>query len=997
MVSIPSDTSSAVAQRETNDNFDYIFPNNVAPPALKADLPHPSARIANTLQLVYCNNILARNQNLVSTDSNDLDHFNTRLEAREHAWRQRIDTLESERLRWTVEQMVKSFAEDSHKGSAAVTEIVLLGPLLDYENYRILVSCLLEKSEQSSSTDLTLLRGIVQVLECAPSAFLVDDDLVRITNVLFREFSAAENTDNDRHVYLTWVLSRILDVMVAGNVKDLNRNRNHQPALQLLVDLKNAKNSYVRRQAAHSFQALQYASGGETPLQALWKFFQSTAVGTYSPSIAFTYNPLRFVTSDSLTIFMLNPLWFVEGLQHLEKTRGGEYKDITSVIKVSRLDLVDRQDGTTVAKDAYMSKPSGIKIKGRDVIMVRQDATTIAKAANMPKERCPWYVALKGTARFVQEGRLFDFNQVVFQAPCRHNVNFQWGVCRQLGEIAIDPLWDAEIRQQAIDFLVRLYKTDTDWNPQTDTKCWILSLLHLISSQVDLSTMDHALGLLKDLKSHTTNEFPRAIPLSIRLPLPTSFPLLTRVQEIPDIEFTLHALRKRTTAEYERTLYIPPMAKASLSASDNGGLFPLMDKVQEFLASDRQVMLILGDSGVGKSTFNRQLEYVLWQKYNGDRIPLFINLPESKQPEKDLVAEQLRAHNFPEEQIQELKYHRQFILICDGYDERQLNCNLYTRNLLNRPEQWNAKLIIACRTQYLRSEYRDQFVPNTPAIYDRPATDLFQEAVIVPFSEEQIVIYTRHYVPLEPGTWVEKDYIDMLTAIPNLMDMVKTPFLLKITLEALPKVVASELNNSHGHILRAQLYDVIVVHWLQANHQELYDGFSCSDHQMPDELLDAHIFTQMGLDYSTSLATAIFQMQDGNPVVQYSHIKDKSTWRAEFFGPDLKVFLLRESSPLSLTGNHYQFVHRSILEYFFSRAIFDPDVLSATDATLSVVNSPLYSRNLTGESSVIQFLCDRVQQFPTFKQRLLTIIEQSKTDPNASQAAANAITILSRA
>ncbi|KAK3841816.1 MAG: hypothetical protein J3R72DRAFT_491132 [Linnemannia gamsii] len=970
MVSIPTDHSSAFAQRGTvDDYFRVIFPYNVAPPVLTASFPLPGARIDSTLQLVYCNSILARKQEVVSAISDDPGHFNTLLEDREQAWRQGIETLEPYRLRWTVEQMVKSFAEDTLKGSAAVTEIVLLGPLLDRENYRILISCLLDKFEQPSSMDLTLLRGLVQVLECAPSGFLIGEDLVRITSVLFKEISTANNLANDHLVYLTWALSRNLDVMVAGNVKDLNRDCDHQPTLQLLANLKNGVNIYVRHQAAHAFQALLYACDDETPLQLLWRLSQSSAVGT----------------SDGSSVFMLNPLQAVKGLQRLQDIQGGAYEDTTSGIKGSRVAAV-----------------------------IEQDATTFTNDADQSKGKCPWYLALQGTALFVRQGRLNDFNQVVIKAPCRHDVNFQWGVCRQLGEIAVDHLWDAEIRQQAIDFLVRLYRTNTDWSPQSDTKSWILSLLCFISSQADPSTMDHALASLKDLKSYTANEFPRAIPLDTRLPLPASFPLLSRVQKIPEIELTLHALMKKTIAEHEQILYIPPMAKASLNASDNDYLFSLMDKAQEFLASDRQVMLILGDSGAGKSTFNRHLENVLWKKYDRDRIPLFINLPESKQPDKDLVAEQLRAYNFSEVQIQELKYHRQFILICDGYDERQLNCNLHTTNSLNHPDQWSTKLIITCRTQYLGSEYRDRFVPDTPGIFNRSANDLFQEAVIVPFSTDQIADFIGYYIPLEPRTWSTQDYMDKLTTIPNLMDMAKNPFLLSITLEALPKLVDGKSDLSKVRILRAQLYDVFVNNWLQINKRRLQGStMSTVSRLVLDELLERG-FTRMGLDYSTRLAAAIFQMQDGNPVVHDIQLKKKVTSKQEFFGPDYHALLLLESIPLIRTEKHFRFIHRSVLEYFFSRTIFDPDnhnertyfqlkdVFNATyarlvDERLAVANSPLYWKSLTSEPSVIQFLCDRVQQFPASKQQLLAIIWMSKTNSEATHAAANAITILARA
>ncbi|KAG0046685.1 WD_REPEATS_REGION domain-containing protein, partial [Linnemannia elongata] len=216
---------------------------------------------------------------------------------------------------------------------------------------------------------------------------------------------------------------------------------------------------------------------------------------------------------------------------------------------------------------------------------------------------------------------------------------------------------------------------------------------------------------------------------------------LTQAEDDYSIESTVTALRMQRLEEYEQPVFISPMAKPSLQAPDDT-LFPLMDKVKDFLSGGPQVMLILGDSGAGKSTFNRYLEHELWQDYHfGGRIPLFINLPALERPEKDLIAEQLRIYRFSELQIQGLEQHRQFILICDGYDESQLSSNLHTTNLLNRSGQRDTKLLITCRTQYLGPEYRLRFVPTAVGKYNRAADDLFMEAVIAPFSKEQIEDY----------------------------------------------------------------------------------------------------------------------------------------------------------------------------------------------------------------------------------------------------------------
>ena len=144
-------------------------------------------------------------------------------------------------------------------------------------------------------------------------------------------------------------------------------------------------------------------------------------------------------------------------------------------------------------------------------------------------------------------------------------------------------------------------------------------------------------------------------------------PLLDRAQNKPDVESSLRQLRKRRLEDQKNTIYIPPQAKASLQAPDDA-LFPLMENVQEFLKSNQhQVLLLLGDSGAGKSTFNKALECELWGNYKkGGPIPLHISLASIDKPDQDMIAKQLRRFDFSDAQIKELKDYRDFILICDG-------------------------------------------------------------------------------------------------------------------------------------------------------------------------------------------------------------------------------------------------------------------------------------------------------------------------------------------
>ncbi|KAG0345776.1 hypothetical protein BGZ54_005434, partial [Gamsiella multidivaricata] len=152
---------------------------------------------------------------------------------------------------------------------------------------------------------------------------------------------------------------------------------------------------------------------------------------------------------------------------------------------------------------------------------------------------------------------------------------------------------------------------------------------------------------------------PSPYPLKVGLPQLASSSLLDRVQDIPDVEDDLRRLKERRLAERGKAVYIPPQAKASLQAS-NDALFPLTEKVHEFLNSDRKVLLLLGDSGAGKSTFNRTLECDLWDSYEKEKgpIPLHINLPAIDKPHQDMIAKHLRRNDFTEPQIREIKQHR---------------------------------------------------------------------------------------------------------------------------------------------------------------------------------------------------------------------------------------------------------------------------------------------------------------------------------------------------
>ncbi|KAF9119578.1 hypothetical protein BGW39_000214, partial [Mortierella sp. 14UC] len=320
-----------------------IFSKNVSPATLTAPLPQPRARIDETTQLVYGYQLLSMGQPY-SPDPNTDELQDIPLNNTQQEWVDLIDPIEQDRLHWIVEKLVRAFVEDDLKGSAAIGEIVLLGPILDREMYRTLLNCFISQFEQDKLLDITLLHGLVQLVECASDGYLVDDDLARIATVLFKKLSMTHNGTSDHVLLLTLALDRLLDVMVAGKVKDLNRDRDHQPMLQLLDGLKGSDNAYVKYQATYAYQALQYVPDDETPLQVVWRYSKMAAAGASAVS----------------SVFKLDPAGLLQGLESLQEIGA-------SVIGVAKARFDGYQplrEGTGTAvrmtedKFAYMKKRS---------------------------------------------------------------------------------------------------------------------------------------------------------------------------------------------------------------------------------------------------------------------------------------------------------------------------------------------------------------------------------------------------------------------------------------------------------------------------------------------------------------------------------------------------------------------------------------------------------------------------------------------------------------
>ncbi|KAF9934674.1 hypothetical protein FBU30_000998 [Linnemannia zychae] len=943
---------------------------------MKPTVPEPGDRIETTQQLVSCSMLLAE----FSTPTSGLieqtvqeEEINAQrqpgisnlptdgeipadIASQEWIRSNREDQTEQENIHNLVSKMVEEFIKMALKDSSTISEIVLLGPILGQEQFRKLLSCFIGQFEQSRILDVDLLQGLVQLVQCAPKGYLIADDLVVILSTLRKRLEGTHQQSAEHPYHLTLAVSCVLDVMAENRVEDLNRVLEQEPLSEVLSSLKGSSDPYLMYQALYASQALLYVPNDETVLKALIRHGSQIAGGA----------------AKVATITRLDFQSVMEGLGELQKAF---------------------VDGIEITRNVYEGVSALVKSG--------QEFLEVFSGEAMFSQKHPWYSAVSAARAFVHN----ELNQLIYQAPCRDNSLFQWGICQILGEIANDPIWTISIRQQSIDLLEELYKNDSQWGQDISVKNWMISIITQLSESKDEEIKTKALNLLQDLNMDGINAIRHPYPLRNRLPAPESSSFLIRVQNIPNVELGVKELRQQsknnhqtvyTPSQAKQAVYIPPLAKASFQAPDDD-TFPLMEKVQEFLTSERQVMLILGDSGTGKSTFNRHLEQYLWTHYEqGGPIPLLICLPMIDQPDYDLVGKHLRMKNISDEMIHEMKQHRKFILICDGYDESHQTKNLHKTNLLNQPGQWNAKMLISCRSQYVGLTYHNKFKPQPMDRYSSNSNDLFQEAVIVPFSKDQIKSYIEQFSQTR-SVWSAEEYMEKITAVPNLVDLVKNPYLLSLSLVTLPGLADSTQDLSNIKITRVGIYDKFIERWLEIDLQRHEESNLSSDERTVLEMLMEGGFVNQAIQYLEKLAESIFKEQEGYPIVQYSQLKDADTWKEDLFSNDLSIRFFRDTSFITRTGDQYRFVHRSVLEYFYSRVISKPSHQKGDTSSITVpfdVSGPMFQKNLCKEHSVVQFLCDRAQLNTDFKQRLHAVVELSKICPTANQAAANAITIL---
>ena len=716
-----SPPSTSRRNAEVNDIAVGLFPKNVSLIETEIEPPEMVDYIRDTSELVSYLHLLAKAKEesaaastLPSPPSSPPSPSPvSTLTPAQLEWTQEMDKnpLEKDHLHKLLTEMINRFILHPSKNDETVREVVLLGPVLDKDQYRTLLNRFLEEFKRDTILNVEFLRGLTQLIQDAKTGYLRTDDLTLILHIIR---TREEDHKLDEYLFcLTVTVSKVLNAMVDEKVVDgvaiegLDRVKEHDPIKDLLSDLRSKEDPFLKFQALYAFQALQWIPNDETRLHCGLRRFAGVVGGIIKLSSA----------------VQLDFQGFMGNLKEIQK----EFSDIYDFVASGW------EDAKALIEDG----------KGLLSLGVEQAR--------------PWYITLRGAERLVAKGQLAEFNELVSTAPCRGDPLFLWGIAQLLGDIAIDSAWKRDTREQALKFLGELYKSMAPSETHRSVQSWILTILATVSSltasyssfsyssgneQDDVEIKKQASDLAQELKADGNMPLPFPYPLRSHLPLPKASFLLREVNDNPDLELVLDRLRRLRLRGYELpTDSIEPMSKHSLKLPDDkDSPVPLRQRVKDFLESKAAVMLIHGEAGSGKSAFSLALEHALWLDYKaGDPVPLFIDLTTIETLGDKLVQQHLEGLDgvsFSENHLAELKRSKQpMILICDRYEECNTWRNLYSENKMSE----EIKIIVACQSQYLISTYRAYFEPRSKDIYNKKKSKgLYEEAVIVPVKREQI-------------------------------------------------------------------------------------------------------------------------------------------------------------------------------------------------------------------------------------------------------------------
>jgi WD40 repeat protein/uncharacterized protein YjbI with pentapeptide repeats len=387
------------------------------------------------------------------------------------------------------------------------------------------------------------------------------------------------------------------------------------------------------------------------------------------------------------------------------------------------------------------------------------------------------------------------------------------------------------------------------------------------------------------------------------------------------VEWLIRDYEEKTLAGWNgQDWFIRPIIETDVTYEKQPALTHLAkwlgDKQRNFLA-------VLGDLGTGKSTLARFLAYNMARNFRDDALhhpaPVLIPLGEVRKEvslEGIVIAHfsnrGLPAINFP--RFEHLVRLGKIILLFDAFDEMadRVRWDVIRTNFqqLKRAADCNGKALLTCRTHYFKDRTEQVKVIGEGPRLSEVETELYREikrgsgaqvVYLQEFDDDQI----KAYLTLARPHTHEEDW-KKIGHIYDLKELAHRPLLLDMIIKSLPKMEKGQ------QISAAGLYNVYTNLWVQREER--------SRRIVIGRDIKLGLMLQLAWQLWTEQKQAIHYKALLPFLRQLSeaHILEFGDEEAEDIAREMQgaSFLKRDE------GGSFSFVHRSFMEYFLARKLF---------------------------------------------------------------------------
>ncbi len=352
--------------------------------------------------------------------------------------------------------------------------------------------------------------------------------------------------------------------------------------------------------------------------------------------------------------------------------------------------------------------------------------------------------------------------------------------------------------------------------------------------------------------------------------------------------------------------------------------------VDQWLEGDGSFLALLGDFGIGKTSFCRRLAARLAADWRpGRRLPVLVDLREHLTG--SLTPEELLARHFRHLGIRSahpgallrLCLEGHLVLILDAFGEMvahaESGLHLTALRRLMALARGRAKVILTCRTHYFRdapeevwrlATHGDSPTATTPLFDELKATPNAEIAYFCELDDSRVESYLRRVVPED-----FQRLRDLLNSSYHLESLAGRPFLLRMIIEALPRI-----ESGRGDASLAGLYESYCDQWLRPQREKSSVGRRLRSRLV--EELARRIWSGLErvdhaeLIAALSAASPDVEKHDGPEESSESHPS------AAMCSADELDQVLRRAPFLHRDGKgRYGFVHRSFLEFFLAQSV----------------------------------------------------------------------------